>query len=101
LASFTSSSVSPPASWVDSVTSTVLVDVVPLRVVVQLFGMERHARHEAEGLHEVGEGEGLADRVAALRHLPARHEKGLQKLRPLRLGQFLGHHSSVVFLKGP
>jgi hypothetical protein len=77
------------------------VDVEPFGVVVQLLGMERHAAHEAEGLHEIGEGIGLGDGVAALDHPPSRRLERRDEFGPLRFAQFLGHHSSVVFLKGP
>ena len=40
-----------------------VVDVEPLRVVRHRLGLERHPRHEAEGLVEVLEGEGLGDGV--------------------------------------
>ena len=61
----------PPASWVESVTVDGLVDVRPFRVVVHLLGDQRGPRHEAEGLVEVGEGEGPGDRVAAVDRAPA------------------------------
>ena len=40
-----------------------VVDVEPLRVVPHGLCLEGHARHEAEGLVEVLEGEGLGDGV--------------------------------------
>ena len=49
-----------------------LVDVAPFRVMVALFGDQRGAGHEAEGLVEILEGEGALDRLAARRLRPAR-----------------------------
>ena len=41
-----------------------LVDVAPFRMMIVLFRHQRHAGHEAEGLVEIPENEGLGDRVA-------------------------------------
>jgi len=38
--------------------------VEPLRMVIHLLGLDRHARHEAERGVEVDKGEGLLDGVA-------------------------------------
>src|SRR5215472_1038176 len=48
-----------------------LVDVEPFGVMVQLLGDKRGARHEAEGLVEIREYEGLGDGVAAFHLAPA------------------------------
>ena len=42
-------SVTPPAEWVDRLHRDAVVAVRPVGVVVELFGGERHPRHEAEG----------------------------------------------------
>src|SRR5690606_10526343 len=48
-----------------------VVDVEPFRVMVELFGLQRDARHEGEGLAEIRKMEGLADGVAVLDLGPA------------------------------
>jgi predicted permease len=41
-----------------------IVDIAPVGVMVQLFSLHRHTGHEAEGLVEILENEGLVNRVA-------------------------------------
>src|SRR5271166_4446399 len=48
-----------------------LVDVAPFRVMVVLFGHQRRAGHEAEGLVEILEHEGPRDRLPASQLGPA------------------------------
>ncbi|KAG1238892.1 hypothetical protein G6F68_018739 [Rhizopus microsporus] len=48
-----------------------VVDVGPLRVVVQLFREHGHPRHEAERRVEIREAEALLDGIARSHGLPA------------------------------
>src|ERR1700676_5181628 len=48
-----------------------LVDIEPFRMMVELFGDERGARHEAESLIEIGKDEFLGDGVAPSDLAPA------------------------------
>src|ERR1700733_273348 len=48
-----------------------LVDVKPFRMVIELFRNERRARHEAEGLIEIGEHEFFRNRVATRYFAPS------------------------------
>src|SRR5262245_37678014 len=66
-----------------------LVDVEPFRMMVELLGHQRGARHEAERLVEVAEHERLADGVTVLDLAPATKpcERGLAGIAC----QFLRH----------
>src|SRR5690606_34407990 len=63
-----------------------VVNVRPLRMMVELFRRQRHPRHEAEGLVEIAEREAAFDGVSRTRELPA-VESGqrLFRLRPVQL----------------
>ena len=69
-ANLRSSSVSPPASWVERVTSTRFQTLVHSGMVVHLLGQQRHAGHEAEGGIEIFEHKGPTDGVTAFDGLP-------------------------------
>ena len=64
-------------------------DIGPFRMMVLLFGQQRHPGHEAPGGGEVREAEFAADRVTPLRHAPVR--QGLRQGRPRRRIQSLDH----------
>src|SRR5204863_5231378 len=66
-----------------------LVDIEPFGMVVELFGDQRGARHEAEGFVEVPEYEFLGDGVAALELAPA--GKLGERTGADFAGQFLRH----------
>ena len=70
-ASLTSSSVRPPASWVDKRHFDIFVDVEPFGMVIELFRHQRGTRHEAEGLIEIGKDELFGDGVATVDLGPA------------------------------
>ena len=70
-ASLTSSSVRPPASWVDKRHLYIFVDVEPFGMMIELFRHQRGAGHEAEGLIEIGKDELFGDGVAAVDLGPA------------------------------
>src|SRR5690606_26279059 len=63
-----------------------VVNVRPLRMMVELFRRQRPPRHEAEGLVEIAEREAAFDGVSRTRELPA-VESGqrLFRLRPVQL----------------
>src|ERR1700733_12950134 len=67
----------------------VLVDVEPFRMMVEVFRDQRGARHEAEGLVEIGKDEFLADRVAVLDLAPTL-EPG-KRAAARSAGKFLSH----------
>src|SRR5690606_38555225 len=48
-----------------------LVDIRPFGMMVELFRRERGARHEAEGLAEIAEGESARDRALTRLQRPA------------------------------
>ena len=101
-ASFTSSSVIPPASWGRQGDLDPVVDVEPLGMVVHLLRPHRGLGHEAPGRDETAETVFAGERVALGVVGPARAQKVLQRLVAGGSFEFLGHQSSSVTLRnGP
>src|SRR5262249_51224784 len=78
----------------DEVDRDLVPRVAPVRMVVRLLGRERDARHEREGLGEVGEGE-IAMEIA-VPQAPA--GKASQPLADFRLGELRGERHPGLYL---
>src|SRR3546814_14044148 len=68
------------SDWSSDVCSSdlhAIIDVRPFGMMVHFFGDDRDARHEAERLREIGEGEAARDRVARRLVRPFRDRKSV------------------------